>query len=171
METLLDLNFDYPDLAETAQAMVAGTVSIEEALAKARSVLGGEIRSTVAGPARVIGPQERATKVLKYLQAYARDHNQDSAERWAAFLLMLEAQLGLGNIDAAAAPIALNTASRMMESCVNATGARCPPGAVKFALQAVDSILESPACSDPGLRARLTAAKTSFSRCSVKTGI
>jgi hypothetical protein len=165
VDTLLDPNFEYPDLVLVAEAMVAGTISTKDACVLARKVTGGEIRQTSVGRALVIGPQKGATKALAELQTYANAHDQRTAERWAAFTLMIEAQLGAGDLDPAAAPMGLSNALRAFEPCVRATGARCPPEAVEFALQAVDSILENPACNDPDLRAGLTAARNSFSAC------
>lgn len=165
MNTFLDPGFEYPDLVVTAEAMVAGTMSVKDACALARKVTGGEVRQTLAGRVLVIGPQAGAMKTLADLQAYANAHDQRTAERWAAFALLIEAQLGGGDLDPAAAPFALSNALRGFEPCVRATGARCPPEAVKFALQAVDSILQNPACTDPELRGRLRAAREGFSAC------
>lgn len=165
MQTLLDPNFEYADLITVAEAMVARTISTKDACALARKVTGGEVRQTSVGQALVIGPQEGATKALAALQAYANAHDQHTAERWAAFALMIEAQLGSGDLEPAAAPVALSNALRGFEPCVRATGARCPPEAMEFAVQAVDSILQSPACTDQALRQHLAAAKDSFSAC------
>jgi hypothetical protein len=163
MDMLLDPNFEYPDLVEVAEAMVAGTISTKDACALARKVTGGEIRQTSVGRALVIGPQNGAMRALADLQTYANAHDQRGAERWAAFALMIEAQLGTGDLDPSAAPLGLSSALRVLEPCVRATGARCPPEAVEFALQAVDSILQNPACTDPSLRAFLMASRKSFS--------
>jgi hypothetical protein len=163
MQVLLDPNFEYPDLVAVAEAMVAGTISTEEACALARKVTGGEIRQTSVGRALVIGPQSRAEKVLKDIQAFAHTHNQSSAERWAAFALMIEAQLGIGDLDPEGAPIGLENALGAFMPAVKATGARCPPEAVEYAVWMVDSILQNPACTDPDLRAYLTKARASFS--------
>lgn len=165
METLLDPRFEYPDLVAVTKAMIAGTISIKDACAQARKVTGGEVRNTSVGPALVIGPQSGATKALSDLQAYCIAKDQRTAEKWAGFALMIEAQLGVGNIDPAAAPIGLANALRSFEPCVRATGARCPANSVRFAVQAVDSILQSPACTSPDLRARLAIARESFSAC------
>ena len=165
MDTLLDPGFDYPDLVTVAEAMVAKTISIKDACALARKTTGGEVRQTSVGRARVIGPQKGAMKGLSDLQAYANAHDQRTPERWAAFALMIEAQLGTGDLDPAAAPIGLSGALRGFEPAVRATGATCPPDAVEFALQAVDSIMGNPACTDPDLRMRLAAARKSFEAC------
>jgi hypothetical protein len=165
MELLLDPNFQYPDLVAVAEAMVAGTISIKEACALARKVTGGEIRQTSVGQARVIGPQNRAAKALADLQAFANAHDQRTPERWAAFVLMIEVQLGSGDLNPGAAPIALASALRAFAPCLQATDAQCPPEAVKFAVQTVDSILQNSACTDPELRTALTAARASFKAC------
>lgn len=165
MELLLDPNFEYPDLVVVAEAMVARTISTKDACALARKVTGGEIRQTSVGRALVIGPQHGATKVLADLQTYTNAHDQGTAERWAAFALMIEAQLGCGDLDPDAAPIALSNALRSFAPCVQATGARCPPEAVEFAVHVVDSILQNPSCIDQNIRAVLTAARGSFSGC------
>jgi hypothetical protein len=145
--------------------MVAGTISTKDALVLARKVTGGEVRQTSVGQALVIGPQEGAVKTLADLQAYANAHDQRTVERWASFTLVIEAQLGAADLDPATAPVALGNALRAFEPCVRATGAQCPPEAVVFALQTVDSILQNPACTDPALRVRLNAARDSFSAC------
>jgi len=165
MNLLLDPKFEYPDLVGVAEAMVAGTISTKEACVLARKVTGGEIRQTSVGRARVIGPQNGATKALADLQAFANAHDQRTAERWAAFALMIETQLGSGDLDPEAAPIGLNYALSAFRPAVQATGARCPPEAVEFAVQAVDSILQNSACTDPDLRAFLTTTRASFSAC------
>ena len=165
MNLLLDPRFAYPDLVSTAEAVVARTISLNEARALARKVTAGEVRQTSVGRARVVGPQDGATRALAELQAYANAHDQRSTERWAAFALMIEAQLGSGDLDPAAAAIGLSAALGAFDACVRATGASCPPQGVRFALQAADSLLESPACTDPAVRARLTAARTGFAAC------
>lgn len=165
VNTWLDPHFVYPDLVATAEAMVARTISTKEACVLARKVTGGEIRQTSIGRAVVIGPQRGATKALADLQAYANAHDQRTAERWAAFALMIEAQLGIGDLDLDAAPLGLSGALRGFDPCIRATHAQCPPEAVEFALHAVDSILKNPACTAPDLRARLKAVRTSFSAC------
>lgn len=165
MDTLLDPSFEYPDLVEVAEAMIAGTISTKDALVLASKVTGGEVRYTSVGRAIVIGPQEGAVKTLADLQAYANAHDQQTVERWAAFVLMIEAQLGIANLTPEAASVALGNALRSFEPCVRATGTCCPPEAVGFALQAVDSILRNPACTDPTLRSRLNAARNSFRAC------
>lgn len=165
MDTLLDAHFVYPDLVAVAEAMVRRTISTKDACALARTVTGGEVRQTSVGRALVIGPHEGVIKALADLQAYANAHDDRTRERWAAFALMIETQLGCGDLGPGAAPIGLDGALREFEPCLKATGARCPPEAVEFALHAVDSILRSPACTDPPLRARLTAARTSFKAC------
>jgi hypothetical protein len=165
VNTLFEPDFEYPDLVGVAEAMIAGTISMKDAIVLARKVTGGEVRNTSVGRAIVIGPKEGAVKTLADLQAYANAHDQQTVERWAAFALMIEAQLGVVNLDPEAAPVALGNALRGFEPCVRATGARCPPEAVGFALQVVDSILRNPACTDPTLRGRLDAARNSFRAC------
>ena len=165
MDLLLDPGFLYPDLVAAAEAMVAGILSPKDGCVQARKVLGGEIRDTSIGRARIIGPEAGALRVLAELQAYANAHDQRAAERWAAFALMVEAQLGCGDLDPEAAPLGLAGALKPFDACVRATGAQCPPGGVKFALQAVDSLLDSSACTDPALRARLNLARTRFAAC------
>src|SRR5262245_33771801 len=165
MDTLLDPNFEYPDLVIVAESMVAGTISTKDGCALARKVTGGEVRRTSIGPARVIGSQNGSTKALADLQVFANAHDQRTAERWAAFALMIEAQLGIGDLDPEAPPIALSSALRCFEPALRATGGICPPEGVEFAVQAVESILENPACTDRDLRLRLTAARDSFSAC------
>lgn len=145
--------------------MVAGTISTKEACALARKTTGGEVRNTSIGRSLVIGPPEGASKALADLQAYANAHGQQTVERWAAFALMIEAQLGIGDLDPDAAPLGLSGALRGFEPCIRATHAQCPPEAVEFALHTVDSILKNPACTAPDLRARLMAARASFSAC------
>ena len=162
---LLDPRFVYPDLVAVVESMVAGTIPLKDACELARKVTGGEVRQTSIGRARIIGPQEGAVHALSELQGYANDHDQLSTERWAAFALMIESQLGSGDLDPAAAPLALSNALRGFDACVRATHARCPPEAVKFALQATDSLLHSPACTDPILRTRLTVARAAFEAC------
>ena len=165
MDTLLDPSFDYPDLVAVTEAMLAGTISTQDACVLARKVTGGEVRQTSVGRALVIGPQREAMKALAGLQAYASAHDQGSVERWGAFALIIESQLGISDLDPEAAPLGLSNALRAFEPCIRATGARCPPDAVPFAVQAVNSILENPACTDPDLRKRLTAARDSFRAC------
>lgn len=171
VETLLDPGFVYPDLVAAAERMVAGTISIKDGVALARKVTAGEVRQTSVGRARVIGPQNGASQVLAHLQAYSKAHDQRTSERWAAFLLMIEAQLGIGDRDSDAAHLGLANALTALEPCVKATGARCPPDAARFAVQAVASVLQSPACTDPSLRAHLTAARASFNACARASGI
>jgi hypothetical protein len=169
METLLDPNFEYPDLVVVAEAMVAGTISTKDACILARKVTGGEFRQTSIGRALVIGPQKGAKEALAELQAYANAHDQRTAERWSAFALIIEVQLGVGDLNPEAAPLGLSNALRVFEPCVRATGAQCPPEAVEFAIQIVDSILENPACTDPDLRRRLMATRDSFASCAPAT--
>ena len=126
MQVLLDPNFEYPDLVVVAEAMVAGTISIKAACVLARKVMGGEIRQTSVGRSIVIGPQNGMEKALADLQAYANAHDQHTTERWAAFALMIEAQLGIVNFEPAAAPVALGNAMRAFEPALKATGSRCP---------------------------------------------
>src|SRR5689334_15214594 len=114
--------------------MVAGTTSTHDACALARKVTSGEIRQTSVGRSLVVGPQKGAMQALAALQAYANAHDQRTAERWAAFLLMIEAQLGAGDLDPEAAPIGLGNALRAFEPCLRATSASCPPEAVEFAV-------------------------------------
>lgn len=162
MDLLLDPCFAYPDLVSTAEAVVAGTMPLPDACALARKVTAGEVRRTSVGRARVVGPQDSAMRALAELQAYANAHDQRSAERWAAFALMIEAQLGSGDLDPETAPVGLGAALGAFDACVRATGARCPPVGVPFALRAADSLLASPACTDPAVRARLVAARAGF---------
>ena len=169
MDTLFDRRFEYPDLVTVAEAMVAGTISTKEACALARKTTGGEVRQTSVGRSLVIGPQEGASKALADLQTYANAHGQQTVERWAAFALMIEAQLGIGDLDPDAAHLGLSGALRGFEPCIRATHAQCPPEAVEFALHTVDSILKNPACTAPDLRARLKAARDSFSACAGET--
>jgi len=169
VNTLLDPRFKYPDLVMVAEAMVAGTVSTSDACALARKVTGGEIRETSVGRSLIIGPQEGAERVLAALQAYCKSHDQRTAERWAAFALVVEAQLGVGGLDPEAEGLGLTNALRVLTPCLKATGARCPPEAVEFAVHAVDSVLQSPACTDPDLRLLLTAARSRFAECSDST--
>ena len=165
METYLDPNFEYPDLEAVAEAMVAGTIRTDEAFALARKILGGEVQQTSVGPARVIGPQSGGMKVMQELQTYANAHDQLSVERWAAFALITEVLLGQVDQEPAIAPLSLSSALKGFDACVRATKARCPPGAVEFAVHMVDSILKNPACTDPELRNRLAATRSSFKAC------
>jgi hypothetical protein len=165
MHTLLDPTFKSPDLVALAKAMAARTISTSDACALARRVTGGEVRETSVGRALVVGPIAGATKALENLQAYANAQDQESVERWAAFALMIEAQLGGGDLDPGAASIGLSNALRGFEPCLRATHGRCPPEAGEFAIHMVESILKNPACTDPDLRKRLMAARDSFREC------
>lgn len=171
METYLDPKFEYPDLEAVAESMVAGTIRIDEAFALARKVMGGEVRQTSVGKARVIGPQAGGMKVMQELQVYANAHDQQSVERWAAFALITEVFLGQVDQEPAIAPLSLSSALKGFDACVRATKACCPPGAVEIAVHMVDSILKNPACTDPELRKRLTAARSSFKACARSKGL
>lgn len=171
METLLDPNFEYPDLLAVAESMVAGTIPTDRAFALARKVLGGEVRQTSIGRARVIGPQGGGERVMSELQKYATAHDQRSVERWAAFALITEVLLGHVDLEPAIAPMSLAGALKGFDACMRATEGRCPPGAVNFAVRMVDSILQNPACSDPELRQRLAAARISFNACAPSKGL
>jgi len=171
VETYLDPNFEYPDLEAVAESMVAGTIRTDEAFALARKIMGGEVRQTSVGKARVIGPHGGGMKVMQELQAYANAHDQQSVERWAAFALITEVLLGQVDQEPAIAPLSLSSALKGFDACVRATKARCPPGAVEIAVHMVDSILKNPACTDPELRNRLTAARSSFKACAPPKGL
>ena len=171
MPTLLDANFEYPDLVAVAESMIAGTIRPKDAFKLARKVLGGEVRQTSVGQARVIGPQSGGMKVMAELQTYANAHDQQSVERWAAFALITEVLLGHVDQEPEIAPLSLSHALKGFDACVRATGARCPPAAVEFATHMVDSILSNPACTDPELRKRLADAKSKFKACATPKGL
>lgn len=171
METLLDPNFEYPDLLAAAESMITGNIPIDTAFALARKVLGGEVRQTSIGRARVIGPQRGGERVMAELQQYANAHDQRSVERWAAFALITEVLLGHVDAEPAIAPMTLAGALKGFDACMRATEGRCPPGAVEFAVRMVDSILKNPACTDPKLRKRLAAAKSGFKASTPSKGL
>lgn len=171
MDTLLDPNFEYPDLEAVAESMVAGTIRTDDAFALARKIMGGEVRQTSIGKRRVIGPLGGGLKVMEELQAYANAHDQQSVERWAAFALITEVLLGQVDLEPEIAPLSLSSALKGFDACVRATKARCPPGAVEFAVHTVDSILKNPACTDAELRNRLNAARSSFQACAPSKGL
>jgi hypothetical protein len=165
MNALMDPHFNYPDLVATTEGLVAGRISMNQAAELARKVTGGELRETSVGRALVVGPRQKELEILAKLQMYCNAHGSQTPERWAAFFLMIESQLGLSHFDSSVAAISLSNALAMLDKCVKATGSRCPATGVRFAVQTVDSILANPACIDPILRKRLGETRASFKEC------
>ena len=90
------------ELKMLAEQLAHGRTTIEEAGRRAREVTSGQMRNVNWVPTRVLCSTQELHEEFRALSTYLDELTYDKLERWAGAFVMLHAQLGLGDLRAAA---------------------------------------------------------------------
>lgn len=119
-------------LCRLADDLVQNRASIEEACRIAEETTAGSVRLVGGLRQRVLNSTRTVTNELRDLALYIQKYPPEDLRRWAATLLMVQAQLGAGN---------LGSVQNLLKRVVDVSGGACPDAASDFATAMVDSLL------------------------------
>lgn len=145
------------EMAEVLDALLAGTLSIEQAKLRARILTGGEPRASSL-PGRVLRGQTEVQSELEALSTAARGSRIADRRKWAASMLIAEAFLGMDY------GVGVGTAIKMIADMAEGTRAICPPDARDFATAMIDSVIHEVQLDGEGLVETLVSVRRCFAR-------
>jgi hypothetical protein len=119
-------------LCRLADDLVQNRSSIADACTIAEETTAGSVRFVGGLRQRVLNSTRTVTDELSDLAAYIQKYPLEDPRRWAGTLLMVQAQLGAGN---------LGSVQNLVKRVVDVSGGVCPAAASDFATAMVDSLL------------------------------
>src|SRR6185369_17758200 len=119
-------------LCRLADDLVANRTTITEACRIAEETTAGSIVLVGGLRQRVLNSTRTVTNELQNLGVYIQRYPPEDPRRWAATLLMIQAQLGAGNLGAV---------QNLLKRVVDVSGGVCPSAASDFATAMVDTVL------------------------------
>ncbi|MBK8060478.1 MAG: hypothetical protein IPK33_22085 [Gemmatimonadetes bacterium] len=122
------------EMAEVLDALLTGTMSIEQAKLRARSLTSGAPRASGL-PGRVLRGTSEVQAELSALNAAARGSPNRDRRKWAASMLIAEAFLGMEY------GVGVGIAIKMIADMAEGTRAQCPSDARDYATAMIDAVV------------------------------